>query len=1082
ERPYVLEGVVVKAVPLTLATPLPTTEAVALGDRHLRSRVASAFFAQEKAECPSSISGVGLASDLWCRGASAKTGAVALGVLARAGDSTRFFDAWTARRERMGSPAETSWARRIAMRPWRIFLAQILQFQCQLRSSLELGAGDAMADPCADAHDQLDRTREEIGQILEQLAEASESIETNLLGGVMDQMQTMHERLQGADGDRSDPGAAMPERILIDHGIIELPSAGYLPVDPSSVLTVNEQVRRLLGDGVDLRFCVIRPDDAPRHLESAQHMDRISLLRGLDDPSARAPVDVLVPDGWVVDRDVEHRGVSFSGTVTLGRAKPPSTPVVNDDLRGPTDVTVDTAPGRDRRFGDLRAPPRPADDRRAFVGAGRANRLADGGGEFHFAGATATRPPPARVAPRIRRAVALKLGPAALWLTMTVARDLFSLEVNDSMSASLDLWVIYRARVRKIRVFGDASVVKSKTSGDTGAHEVVALLDGFESIPDKSADQLHEVKYRVTAIRTVAAQGPARIDLAVEPHEVTTRSHLSHEVTVSWQEDEAKGRWIFRRHAMPDDDAGPQDDTVRVGPEAPDEAVPDDAADTEDTAVGTAITSDLAVDPAVQQTDDPHHVQALYALRLIAEALDDPAFADVAARKLFPPPLPIVETLQVRAVHDWVVFHARHRHECSVQPLKPQVVEPRRYRLWHLAVGSEDELAEVVAALRDGDAGSMPGFEAVTTVEFAAGVPSLHTPADTVAQLWQNSEVGDLLGYSAIVTETDAAKAEGEAIALGRVQRLETALEAYTPRSEEMVSEILADAADGFTPVGADGAILIVTVPRREPVTSCNHIYALPPVSDQRRLTDYNKLFQGREFDHLMELATDLGSVEFSGTSIVDGAEPMAASWSNEYPECTPEYVFTSYVEIETDSTAEDRDARIAAVMGKLGAEGNVPSSNRQSSEHPSSCPELSFVVPRTIRYQLVLVWPRGDDTSGVVAYLEKGQILKALDATTPVLSFGEMHFSEVGAQVVRDEISQGNVTMEPTTLYLYPRPDAEGMPDAQTQHEHSKLVFRSFLPDHAFSIVQPSDVQDWTGRFTGDVLLVLQCEGQIPQ
>ena len=79
--------------------------------------------------------------------------------------------------------------------------------------------------------------------------------------------------------------------------MIELPSAGYLPVHNGSDLTVNQQVRALLGDGLDLRFCVTTADYIAHAVEEAQHMDRISLLQGLDDPSNKPHVDIWVPDG-----------------------------------------------------------------------------------------------------------------------------------------------------------------------------------------------------------------------------------------------------------------------------------------------------------------------------------------------------------------------------------------------------------------------------------------------------------------------------------------------------------------------------------------------------------------------------------------------------------------------------------------------------------------------------------------------------------------------------------------------------------------------------------------------------------------
>ncbi|HET6765709.1 MAG TPA: hypothetical protein VFH27_18645, partial [Longimicrobiaceae bacterium] len=57
----------------------------------------------------------------------------------------------------------------------------------------------------------------------------------------------------------------------------------------------------LMGEGVDLRFCSVRPDYVAHALEEAQHLDRICLLAGVADPAQKQQVDVLVPDGRVLD-------------------------------------------------------------------------------------------------------------------------------------------------------------------------------------------------------------------------------------------------------------------------------------------------------------------------------------------------------------------------------------------------------------------------------------------------------------------------------------------------------------------------------------------------------------------------------------------------------------------------------------------------------------------------------------------------------------------------------------------------------------------------------------------------------------
>ncbi len=135
DRSTVVEGVCFRVRELTLA--LPTSSAVAFGDRHLRSRVASAYFEQERRAVPSLISGAGLRSPIWCAAAEGIGGEeVPLAVLDRSGPVTRFVDAWIARRELMETTPSRYWAARMARRPEDVFLAQVLQFQCQL---LDLG-------------------------------------------------------------------------------------------------------------------------------------------------------------------------------------------------------------------------------------------------------------------------------------------------------------------------------------------------------------------------------------------------------------------------------------------------------------------------------------------------------------------------------------------------------------------------------------------------------------------------------------------------------------------------------------------------------------------------------------------------------------------------------------------------------------------------------------------------------------------------------------------------------------------------------------------------------------------------------
>src|SRR5262249_52993936 len=159
--------VILRAVPLRLQTPLPVSTAVALNQLHLRSRVASSYFEDERQLIASLISGDGLRSQVWCFGAQGASGQeVPLGGIARAGSTTLFLDAWIARRERIDTPAKRYWQWRMAMRPWDVFIAQILQFQCQLSDLFKKQPPDGTDDdPCKDTRTIVREASDTVAQI-----------------------------------------------------------------------------------------------------------------------------------------------------------------------------------------------------------------------------------------------------------------------------------------------------------------------------------------------------------------------------------------------------------------------------------------------------------------------------------------------------------------------------------------------------------------------------------------------------------------------------------------------------------------------------------------------------------------------------------------------------------------------------------------------------------------------------------------------------------------------------------------------------------------------------------------------------
>ncbi len=312
DRPRRVEGVRIRARQLDLSG-LPASATVTFTAAHYRSRLASAYFAAEQASPASLISGAGLASPAWCARAEAVDGVeVPVAVVAVSGGTRQFIDLWTARRELMTEPARRYWAMRMAMRPWDLFLAQVLQFQCQLRDGALAGGGvlDPGSGPCAPERGTLRGLHDVILDLSQRLSPAAlKSLELDDTA-----VSRFRELTDQASRLLVTPVVGASGSLLVDRGLVSTPSAGYLPVDAAG--NVPDQVQRQFGPGVDLRFCAARADVLPHLLEQAQHMERISLTAGLDDPDAKPQVDVILPDGSI-QPGVVAAGPVYTGTVTL---------------------------------------------------------------------------------------------------------------------------------------------------------------------------------------------------------------------------------------------------------------------------------------------------------------------------------------------------------------------------------------------------------------------------------------------------------------------------------------------------------------------------------------------------------------------------------------------------------------------------------------------------------------------------------------------------------------------------------------------------------------------------------------------
>jgi uncharacterized repeat protein (TIGR01451 family) len=824
DRPFAVEGLIVRAVPLVLRTPLPSPKVIALTQTHLRSRVASAFFEDERRRVANLISKAGLDQETWCLGADAAGGSgVPIGVIARSGASTIFLDAWTARRERIDTPAKRYWQWRMMMRPWDVFLAQVLQFQCQLHDlfiKVRTPGGDV--DPCSGAQNVINEATATIAELKEfysSTAQRFTRLNVNLdeaitFRGGLTRLTSLHDKLIKV---REGLTVLTKDRLLITGGIVELPSAGYLPVVPGAANTVNLQVRRMMGEGVDLRFCVVRPDYVAHALEEAQHMERISLLQGLDNPKDKPEVDILVPDGEVLEQKRLSPGTGFEASVDVNSR-------------------VITAADLETKNQNL------ADAPVNFRGAARADVLSTGGGAFYLSAAfqskstfnaldapvkgvdspVATRIPTAAGAPAnagLRELLGTASFVAAtpsrlgLWMALRCDANVFSLSRGDTTN--------FNARAIVASTSGKFPLMDVELNG---AFQVTqpSRSSGTEN---KVAGHIENARlsFSGVAFNTTGTRTNTLVDLdstvtltggsAIEV--VFGVGRLEFVLAANWgkQPLEISANIVERVASSRNVDAQVVDPkTVEARTSIPGTQRLADTATAADTSrvLLTLADADLRENADVLSDKDSRHIQALAALEVIGKVLNDSNFADAKARLLFPAPPKPTDELLVRATRDWVLFHRRRTRRCSQEICVAPVAPARQYQVYHLPVGSIQDVAPTKKKLL---AGGIPDtdFNKLPLVDFAGGLATLATDPQAWRQDWANIKPGNSIVYAGIANR-DTAAADGDTLALTRLGRLVDAVAPVSTRHSQMESELLNQVPGSIPASSVDGVIFLFTI------------------------------------------------------------------------------------------------------------------------------------------------------------------------------------------------------------------------------------------------------------------------------
>ncbi len=954
DRPYVVEGVRAWLEPIEVS--LASSSAVSLQVIHERSLVASAYFRQQREAKGHLISAAGLRSTTWCNGARGENGeCVPLGVIMVRGTTATFLDAWTARRERIESPPRHYWAYKMRMRPYRLFLAEVLQFQCQLAELPD--GGSAVPDPCADERALLDEARSWLADArteYERILSTRDAASIVRVDGGFTRIDELERKISDALRFKS----TSTNRRLIDGGIVELPPAGYLPVVPTSTLTVNEQVRAWMGEGVDLRFCRVRHDFVQHAFEEAQHMDRISLLQGLDDPNDRPEVDILVPDGEILSerRDAEGAGFAVEAAALFGF--PRTTTDVGDsiaELRTIAENSIDTRGAARGTYS--------ADEGVRFLYAGaartRASRNGGKGGNTNFdtaanelayavhaAKSAAPNAPAPRVDTKTGRAERIKqLMELAAEAVINQPSTGAAFVEGTSDVDPLGLDIADRARVGVRAMFG-------------GPDEEVRF-----GIADISGEFTAEQVFR--SADAVSIRGPLRAWGSSTSHQRDgTVDNGSFSETLGLRIDAMPQVGVAKFVAelnFSDDEAirfigsvepiGPETFRLRI-----------DVTERRDTEIRRVIAFEsriLRSDAALREGSLPRTL-ADQALTFLDVVSGEPGFAEGARAFLFGEDVTSEDTLVMRATRDWVLFHRRRTKTCTpVVSHPPQTRPDRRYQVFHITeervrnlfdAGSVNDVPAALAnAFLNGDTAVLQTIRRVASpVAVAAyrdGLAELTTSATALAADLATVGAEDEIVFSVVASDGTT---DGESLELQRGLALHLATASVSRRATDIEELWLEDVPLTFVTPQTDGFQLLVT--RDVPAGECQTIYGATESEYKRSLIEEH-IASGNFAAALNALGsfTRVGRADFdAGTAGLQNPEAeIRVAWKAYDPNGTAVVVAARALATDTPvALARQRALRIATLLGLPTAEANrVEAVPLPGTVLPEGCPSAVVVL-----------------------------------------------------------------------------------------------------------------------------------------
>ncbi|TYB64807.1 hypothetical protein FXF51_20355 [Nonomuraea sp. PA05] len=680
DSPYRADGVTLLLRPLSADVQPWTVAGVTRPATHLRSQVASARFAAERAAA-GRVSAPLLGSTLWGAGAAQQAGddTVAVGVLGWNGTAITLLDRWTACREAVQTPSAGYWAGQLEQRPAAVFLAQVLQFQDQLSAA-----------PAA-------------------------------------------------------PGGSVQQ--LLDRGFVELPAAGYLPVPPAAQ-DLRDRLAAQFGPGVRLWLCAVRRDQIPHEFERAQHMERISLLRGLRDETAREEVDVLVPDGTVT---ATEPGLGFAVDFAFG-----------NDTRAALDESEPNPPGT------LRG-----------QGVGRAET----GRGFEVRGAlSSSAPPNIEALARFLRGDVPGLDGLDTFLATIRNAPPAAAPSPAQLRRLVDLAQIteVRARSRRRPALGALAAGNDRVTAVWAHLRVDDDPFRFTSRQDSTGFLLEIDVYRPSTTPVsfnLRISGTLAWDSAAGGESVVSASGYFALSTGGPGGTGTGGTFELRKLRLSRTTQDGVTLTARdesglvAGLHFRGEPVRAEASIGTSRAVAHTPAAALTAlqEPAVAEPGNAYHQSAAAALSLLGGVHTDPEWAPDEYRRLFPAGDRPAATVQ--ATQDWVLFRRRRRESCEGDPVTPIAVDTVTVQV--LTMPGSGDAREAARILLTGSPDEWPDGWQASEVVFEGGTTTLLTPGPSWQQRYRSAGGANaiaLAGYAA------APGALGPLVGAGRLRALLSAL------------------------------------------------------------------------------------------------------------------------------------------------------------------------------------------------------------------------------------------------------------------------------------------------------------------